>query len=195
MASCSSLCTCHAVLILVKPINTSRMAQLQAQLRKARTSGFHRWLLNVALHRVVPFNRPHSIRITAVTDDELRMVLPFKRANRNHIGGMHACAMATMCEYICGLSLLTHLSPKEYRIVLKNIHMTYHYQAKGAVKAKFRLTQEMVQTEILTPMMQVDAVFKEFQVDVFDEEEQHICTGLINWQIKPWAKVRTKLKS
>jgi acyl-coenzyme A thioesterase PaaI-like protein len=158
---------------------------------KAKTSAFYRKLLNFALWRVVPFNKTHRPQITALTDDEVRMMLPFIRANKNHVGGIHACALATLCEYVCGLCLLMNLNPKEYRIVMKSLQMTYHYQAKTAVKARFRLSHEWIEKEILNPLQQAESVFNEFVVDVYDENEVHICTGTINWQIKSWDKVRT----
>ncbi|MCU0433971.1 MAG: DUF4442 domain-containing protein [Bacteroidia bacterium] len=160
-------------------------------LHKAKTSAFWRQLLNMALWRVVPFNKAHRPRITSLTDEEVRMEMPYIRANKNHVGGIHACALATLCEYVCGLCLLTHLDPKQYRIVMKSLQMTYHYQAKTSVKAKFRLTPQWVEKEILQPLQQTESLFTEFQVDVYDEKEMHICTGIINWQIKSWAQVRT----
>ena len=166
----------------------------QTILRKAQSSDFYRYILNLALWRIVPFNKPHRLRITAITDDEVQIELPYIRKNLNHVGGIHACALATLCEYASGLCLLKHLPPKEYRIVMKGLNMTYHYQAKTAVRVKFRVTKEELNNDILIPLRDTESVFKDYQVDVFDEAENHICTGIINWQIKPWSKVRTKVK-
>jgi hypothetical protein len=100
--------------------------------------------------------------------------------------------LATLCEYVTGLSLLTHLSPKEYRIILKNIHMTYHFQAKTGVFVKFTISSEEKQN-ILRSLQTQEAIFKEYSVDVYDVNKNHICTGLINWQIKAWKNVKTQL--
>jgi len=169
------------------------MDKLNSFIQKARHSGFYLWLLNVVLLRRVPFNKPHNIRVTHVGENELTMSAKNTKPNRNHIQGIHACLLATLCEYVSGLSLLLHFSPKEYRIILKTIHMTYHYQAKKAVFVKFKISNEQIENEILLPLKTQEAVFKEFAVEVYDTDKNHICTGLINWQIKAWKNVKMKV--
>ncbi len=71
--------------------------------------------------------------------------------------------------------------------------MTYHYQAKMDVETTFSLTPEFIQNEIELPLKSSDSVFKELTVNVYDAQKNHICTGLINWQIKRWEKVKTKI--
>ncbi|PBQ31068.1 DUF4442 domain-containing protein [Sphingobacteriaceae bacterium] len=169
------------------------MDKLNSLIQKAKHSKFYLWLLNRILLRTVPFNKPHNIRVTKIGDNELTMMAGNIKANRNHIRGIHACLLATLCEYVSGLSLLANFSPKEYRIILKNIHMTYHYQAKTAVYVKFKITKEEIQNDILNPLKTTEAVFREFPVEVYDTDNNHICTGLINWQIKAWKNVKMKV--
>jgi len=168
------------------------MGKLNALVEKAKHSAFYLWVLNFMLLRMVPFNNPHKIKIQKIENDELTIGAANKRFNQNHIKGVHACLLATLCEYASGLGLLLHLSPKEYRIILKTIHMTYHYQAKTNVFVKFKISTEEKQN-ILGSLQKGDAVFKEFTVDVYDESNNHICTGLINWQIKAWTNVKMKI--
>ena len=70
--------------------------------------------------------------------------------------------------------------------------MTYHYQAKTAVHVTFKISKQQIDEDILLPLKTQDAIFKEFAVEVYDTENNHICTGLINWQIKAWTNVKTK---
>lgn len=168
------------------------MKGLNALVRKSQHSAFYRWILNAVLLRTVPFNRPHGLRVVSVTDDEVVIVAKNKRNNRNHIRGIHACLLATLCEYASGLSLLLRLSLTEYRIILKSIHMTYHYQAKSDVTVRFRLTQTETEQQIRQPLQHAEAIFHEFTVDVYDADKNLICTGLINWQIKSWKNVKLK---
>lgn len=169
------------------------MNKLNALLQKAKHSKFQLWVLNFVLLRMVPFNKPHNIRVIHIGDDELTMCAKNIKPNRNHIKGIHACLLATLCEYISGLSLLSNFSPTDYRIILKTIHMTYHYQAKTEVYVKFKISKQQIEEEILTPLKTQDAVFKEFPVEVYDAKNNHICTGLINWQIKAWKNVKMKV--
>jgi len=164
---------------------------LKQQFDKAGKSSFRLWLLNMGLLRIVPFNKPHGIKIVEIKDDGILVKAKNIRNNRNHIKGIHACLLATLCEYVSGLSLLTVLDPGEYRIILKNIQMTYHYQAKTDVFAKFGLSGALLHEEIIAPLQHETAIFKAFTIEVYDKAENHICTGLINWQIKAWKNVKT----
>ncbi|MBS1634630.1 MAG: YiiD C-terminal domain-containing protein [Bacteroidetes bacterium] len=169
------------------------MDQLNRLVGKARNSSFYMWVLNMALLRTVPFNKPHRLKVLSITDTAVTIGARRIRANQNHIKGIHACLLATLCEYASGLSLLLHLSPAEYRIILKNIHMTYHYQAKKDVQVTFELKQEDMKKWFVEPLKTEDAVFHEFTVEVYDADRNHICTGLINWQVKAWKNVKSKM--
>ncbi len=168
------------------------MNQLARQFEKASHSSFRLWLLNFGLLKMVPFNKPHGIKITEIASDAVTVKAKNVRPNQNHIKGIHACLLATLCEYVSGLNLLLQLDPKEYRIILKNIQMTYHYQAKSTVSARFGIPTEIMEAQIIKPLQTEAAIFKEFTVDIYDEAQNHICTGLINWQIKSWKNVKTK---
>ena len=120
------------------------------------------------------------------------MELPFIRSNKNHINGIHACALATLCEYVSGLSLVRFLSADKYRIILKDIHIIYHYQAKTKVTAMFE-ANEILLNEIKNKLREADAVLKELNVEVYDANQNHICTGIITWQLKNWSKVKTSV--
>lgn len=168
------------------------MNKLQVQFEKAQHSPFRLWLLNTVLLRTVPFNKPHALKVTRINDGEITITARNIRPNQNHIKGIHACLLATLCEYVSGLSLLLQLDPKVYRIILKSIRMTYHYQAKQDVYVSFKLDREEFEREIIRPLHTAEAIFKEFPIEIYDKERNHICTGLINWQIKSWKNVRLK---
>src|ERR1700752_51264 len=164
------------------------MERLNGLVLKAKNSKFYLWILNIILLRVVPFNNQHKLRVVSIKDGEVSVCASYTRKNMNHIKGVHACLLATLCEYATGLSLLLELSPKEYRVILKNINMTYHYQAKSNVFVKFKLDKKEIEENNLVPLRNHDAIFREFAVEVYDAKNNHICTGLINWQIKAWEK-------
>jgi acyl-coenzyme A thioesterase PaaI-like protein len=169
------------------------MDKLNSLVAKAKQSKLYLWILNMLLLKTVPFNKPHKIKVTHIGDNEITICAKNIKPNQNHIKGIHACLLATLCEYASGLSLLMYFSPKEYRIILKNINMTYHYQAKTDVYVTFKISKQQIEEEILAPLKTQDAIFKEFTVEVYDNEKNHICTGLINWQIKAWKNVKMKV--
>lgn len=168
------------------------MNPLLKYFQKAKTSPFQRWILNIVLWKMVPFNKPHKIKVVEITDDGLTLEAPYLRSNQNHIKGIHACLLATLCEYAIGLNLMLNISPKAYRIILKNIHMVYHYQAKSAVRIKWGIPKEVLEKEIMQPLQSEGVLFKEFTAEVYDLDDNHICTGTVNWQLKNWKDVKTK---
>ncbi len=94
-------------------------------IEKASQSAFYLWLLNMGLQRAVPFNKPHRFRIQKIEKGKVEIKLPFIRKNQNHIKGLHACSMATLAEYSTGLTLLSCLDPKKYRLIMQKIEMEY----------------------------------------------------------------------
>ena len=168
------------------------MSKLQQQIEKAKSSRFQLWLLNILLLRTVPFNKPHHLKIAAIEKDTITIVARNTRNNRNHIKSIHACVLATLCEYASGLSLLAKLDHTQYRIILKNINMTYHYQAKKSVQVTFGISQDELERLIIQPLASSEKIFHEFTVNGFDSDRNHVCTGKINWQVKAWSNVKTR---
>ena len=166
------------------------MKLIQSILLKAKTSPFYLWLLNHLLWWLIPFNRPHKVKICAVKDDQVSILLPYKKANLNHLKGMHACALATLCEYACGIGLMTRLDPKQYRIILKGITLDYHAQAKTDVRATFELDEHALQHELVLPLKEKGVMIRTYSIRAYDAANRHICTGEITWQLKSWDKVK-----
>jgi acyl-coenzyme A thioesterase PaaI-like protein len=165
---------------------------LQALIRRARTSGLSRWWLNSLLHWKIPFNQPHGFRVEPLRDGGVKVHIPYWRINRNHIKGIHACCLATAAEYCSGLALLEHLDAKKYRLIMKSLHMDYHYQAKADAHAVFAPGGEEIAMQVIKPLKDSDAVLYVARVELHDTKANHLATGLITWQVKAWEKVRTK---
>lgn len=166
---------------------------LGQELEKASKSKWRLWLLNRIMWKVVPFNKPHKIIISGIAENSLSMMLPYQKTNFNHIKGIHACALATLSEYITGLSLLRALNSKDYRLIMKTIKMEYFYQAKQNVIATFELDKEKFYSELKANLEIENFVLIPLSVNVFDTENNHICSGIVEWHIKPWSKVKTKI--
>jgi acyl-coenzyme A thioesterase PaaI-like protein len=166
--------------------------ELATLLSKAESSSFYRWLLNRGLWQKIPFNHPHRLIITSIHPDTLTITAPYIRKNKNHLNGIHACCLATLCEYVCGLSLIRTLDAKNYRLIMKDLHITYHYQAKMAVSTSFSLSEQEGKT-IRELLATSDAVLREYTIDVTDNAGNAICTAKVLWQIKPWNKTKTSL--
>lgn len=166
---------------------------LKTLLSRARRSAAQRWWLDRVLHWMIPFNSPHGLKVVPLPEGGIRVDIPYWRVNRNHIRGIHACCLATAAEYCSGLALMERLDPKTHRLIMKELRMEYHYQAKAGAFARFTPTVDELQEAIIVPLEQADAVLYTAVVEVHDKDRNHLATGRITWQVKAWDKVRTKV--
>ena len=121
------------------------------------------------------------------------MRIPNWRINRNHIRGIHACCLATAAEMCSGLSVLEQLDPKQYRLIMRSLHMEYHFQAKKDATATCIPTVKEIEEQVITPLGQQESVDYTSTVLLKDSSDNHLVTGTVTWQVKPWNKVRTKV--
>ncbi len=159
----------------------------------AKRSKFGLFKLNFGLGFLIPFNRPHGIKIVSIQEDAVKTVIPYKRKNFNHIRGIHACGMATAAEFSSGFLLLTKLGSKKYRLIMESLEMKYHYQAKTTVFAEFRVTESWLSEKIYEPLRHADSILLKCEIELHDSLGNHVATGYTNWQLKLWTKVKTKL--
>ncbi|MEM7109652.1 MAG: DUF4442 domain-containing protein [Bacteroidota bacterium] len=160
---------------------------------KAQHSKFYRWLLNQGLFRMIPFNKPHGFKVSKISESRIKTTLPYRKSNFNHIKGIHACAMATVSEFATGFLLLSRLDPQKYRIIMQTLQMDYHYQGKMDAYAEFEMTDEWLEANVYSPLENADRVVVICKVKIIDISGNHLSTGKVHWQVKPWDKVKTKV--
>ncbi len=168
------------------------MLNFDTIIQKARTSAFYLALLNIVSARTIPFNKPHRLRITELTQHRIAVKAKYTRFNKNHLNGIHACLLATLCEYCTGFLLITNLDSRQYRLILKTLKVDYVYQAKTNVYAQFEITEDYLAT-LKQTLSTTGVTETTCEVKIVDEAQNHICTGYITWQIKEWSKVKTKV--
>jgi len=156
-------------------------------------SGFSRWRLNFILHRLIPFNRPHRLKVIQIDDEKCKVLLPYRKKNLNHIKGLHACAQTTAAEYASGLWLLNRLGFKKYRIIMKRISAEYHYQAKMDAVAEFSMSQNELESKVITPIEKEGEAYLLCQIELRGENGDHFSTVTTEWQVKSWDRVKTKI--
>jgi acyl-coenzyme A thioesterase PaaI-like protein len=159
---------------------------------KAKTSSFYLWMLNFFFERMVPFNLPHKFRITNISDNSVRTLLPYRRKNLNHVKGLHACALATLTEMTSGFMLAVKLDPSKFRLILRRLEMDYLYQGKMDAVCEFKLTPEWMKANIYDVLAKADSADIIAEVKIFDVKGNQLTLGKAHWQVKDWAKVRTK---
>lgn len=165
---------------------------LPALLAAARTSAWKRFLLNQGLNFTIPFNSPHGFRVEPMKTGGIRVRIPWWHVNRNHIRGMHACALATGAELCSGLSLLEHVDQKQYRLVMASLHMDYHKQGMGTAFAECRPSKDELQHALFIPLETQESARYEGRVDVQDASGVILASATITWQLKKWSAVKTR---
>jgi len=171
----------------------SGMAKLPALLEGARTSPFKLKMLNLLLGRLIPFNRPHGVNIHEIGKEYVKTTAPYKHKNLNHIKGVHACCIATVAEFSSGLLFLSRLNPARYRLIMAKLEIDYLYQAKGAIIAETRLSELDLKNQILKPLADAEKILHTQVTEVYDEQQNHLATAHVTWQIKRWDAVKTKV--
>ena len=169
------------------------MQQLFNLLKKAESSKIYLRLLNYITNRTVRFNKPHGFKIIKITPEFAQTFAPYHKKNFNHVRGIHACAIATVGELAAGLILMNHFSPKEYRLIMSQIHIDYHYQAKRDIIATASLLphdKEHIMNELKEKKKTTQPIITEIK----DANQQSIATVVSTWQIKSWDDVRTQVK-
>lgn len=170
------------------------MADRGKIIEKAKHSSFYLRLLNWSLSGMIPFNRPHGFRVVSLGDDRVKIRLPYKKKNLNHIGGLHACALATLSEFTTGFLLVSRLDGQKFRLIMQRMEIDYHYQGKMDAVAEFALSPEWFEENIYDPLKAQDAVVVPCEIRVHDIEGNHLSTGRVYWQVKAWSKVKTKVE-
>jgi acyl-coenzyme A thioesterase PaaI-like protein len=161
-------------------------------IERAKHSKFSLWLLNNGLARMIPFNKPHGFKITEIGDYHIKLLLPYKRRNLNHIKGLHACALATLSEFATGLLLISKLGFTTYRIIMHRLEMDYHYQGKMNATTHFAISERWLNDQIYEPLKTGESANVICEIKIFDEQNNHLTTGKVHWQIKEWKRVKTK---
>lgn len=162
--------------------------RLDALLQQAKLSPSALKRLSFMLQWIIPFNRPHRIRVDALSDTLVKASLPYRRKNLNHLKGIHACAIATLAEYTSGLFLLQRAGAKGYRIIMERLEVDYHYQARSGIHASFGMTEREYEEMVSKPLEAEGRVSQILEVVVNDEQDNLIATAKVHWQLKDWSK-------
>jgi acyl-coenzyme A thioesterase PaaI-like protein len=139
----------------------------------------------------IPFNAPHGFKIKSLNSDAVIISLPNRKLNHNHLGGIHACAMATVGEYCAGMSLLTSFGISKYRLILSEINVKYTYQGRTDLEG-FCSTQQINISEATNSLETEGKYFQELITTIRDLSGKDVAEVKTLWQLKSWDQVKTK---
>ena len=160
-------------------------------LLKNSHSELNRNLLTFVLNRKIAFNLPHKIRIEALETAHALVSLPLIKRNTNHLGSIHACAIATIGEFAAGLTLLKDFGIRDYRLIMKDIHVEFKKQATSNLQARVR-RKESTTSAMLKDLTELNSCVIQIETSVTDTNDLEIATVKTTWQLKKWSDTKFK---
>jgi acyl-coenzyme A thioesterase PaaI-like protein len=100
--------------------------------------------LSLILGRVVPFVGTAGLRFELVTPEKVIVSIKNRRRVRNHVGGIHAAAMALLAETATGFCVGLHV-PDDRLPLVKTLQVEYLRRAQGDLRAVATLRSEQVE--------------------------------------------------
>jgi uncharacterized protein (TIGR00369 family) len=103
--------------------------------------GIRTALWSKAFGRIVPMVGTAKIRYLEVSTSQVTVSLANHKAMQNHIGQLHACAMALLAETATGFVSAMNV-PDSAIVLIKSMNVDFKRPSKGAMTATATLTAE-----------------------------------------------------
>ena len=120
--------------------STNRLSKLVKATSKL-PKGIRSTLWSKAFGRVVPMVGSANIRYLEVSHSKVMVKIENHRAMQNHIGQVHACAMALIAETATGFVTGMNV-PDSCIVLIKSLKIDFKRPSKGAMIATATLTDE-----------------------------------------------------
>jgi acyl-coenzyme A thioesterase PaaI-like protein len=117
-----------------RSLSRSPGTRLLALWRRLRPLPGGAWLFARIFSRTVPYSGSVAPRIRVLEPGHCEVEIPDRRANRQHLGSVHAIALLNVAEQASGLAMMAGL-PDGVRGIVTDISMTYLKKARGTIRA------------------------------------------------------------
>ena len=121
---------------------TNRLAKLVKATSKF-PKGVRSTLWSKAFGRVVPMVGTANIKYLEVSSSKVIVEIKNQRSMQNHIGQLHAVAMALIAETATGFVAAMNV-PDSSIVLIKSLHLDYKRPSKGDMRATATLTAEQI---------------------------------------------------
>lgn len=136
-----------------------------------------RWLFDRLIARMVPYTGALGARVVALEPGGSEVVLDDRRSVRNHLGSVHAIALANLGELASGLAMLTAL-PAGTRGIVTRIEIDYLRKARGRLTARGS-------TGVVTHLEAPGQLFPEAVIE--DAAGNIVARARVTWKVEPAA--------
>ena len=120
----------------------------------------------------VPYSRSVRPHIRLLAPGHAEVDIPDRRANRQHLGSVHAVALMNLAEQTSGLALLTAL-PDGIRGIVTEMSMKYFKKARGRIRAV---------CDVAAPTVPADMEF-DVTVDCIDRGGSVVARATVRWRL------------
>ena len=148
--------------------------RLLALWRRLKPWPLGEWIFAKLFAHTVPYSGSTKPRIKILEPGHAEVEIPDIRANRQHLGSVHAIALMNVAEMASGLAMMAGL-PATVRGIVTTLEMTYHKKARGTIRAVSRVTVPTVTSD------------QEFIVvaECLDKSGTCVATGRVTWRLGP----------
>ncbi|WP_111885433.1 MULTISPECIES: DUF4442 domain-containing protein [unclassified Acinetobacter] len=125
---------------MARPNRLNKLVKASSKLPK----GIQSRLLSRAFGRVVPMVGTAKIQYKHVSPERVEVSIANHKAMQNHIGQVHACAMALIAETATGFVTAMNV-PDSAIVLIKSLKVDFKRPTQGGMKAIATLTPEQQQ--------------------------------------------------
>ncbi len=156
------------------PRNDSPGALLLRAWRRLSPLPGGRWLFTRLVKRMVPYTGSVSPHVETLEPGFARIAISQRRYVENHLGSIHAIALANVAEFASGAAMITAL-PAGYRGIVTKISIEYFKKARGTVTAESRP---------VLPDLTVEGEH-DFTSEVTDQKGDVVARATVRWKLGP----------
>ena len=141
----------------------------------SKDSPIKRWAFSKALGLLIPYSGGIKPFVHKIENGESIVSIKDCRRIRNHLGSIHAIALANLGELASGLAMISKL-PDEARGIVKGLEIDFLKKARGPLIAKgFANPPEVIEENI----EQITSA------QIFDANNEMVAEIKVNWQVGP----------